>query len=161
MLHTLFLLIVVFFLSFCSGFDERKGCVTGNCLEGSGTFIDPEDGKYIGEFKDGTFNGRGSFSSPEGEKYTGNFKNGAFDGEGTLILSEGDKYVGSFVNGLFEGDGVLSFANGDKYDGISNKASFMEKVLYLLNQVKNTRVGLEKVNLMEMVIFISKVAPNI
>ena len=59
MLHTLFFIVVLFFLSTCASLDDQrgKGCVTGNCQEGSGTFIDPEDGKYIGEFKDGTFNG--------------------------------------------------------------------------------------------------------
>ena len=65
MLQTFFYtLLILFILNCASGGDDRKGCITGDCNNGAGTFIDPEDGKYIGEFKEGNFNGRGTFVSP-------------------------------------------------------------------------------------------------
>jgi len=35
---------------------------------------DDNDGKYVGEFKDGKPNGQGTITLPNGEKYKGGFK---------------------------------------------------------------------------------------
>ncbi|HMZ67168.1 MAG TPA: hypothetical protein PLF66_23975, partial [Leptospiraceae bacterium] len=78
MLNKIYTIALLVFVITCANVEKRKGCITGNCDNGNGTFIDPEDGKYIGEFRDGNFNGRGSFASADGDKYTGNFKDGLF-----------------------------------------------------------------------------------
>ena len=41
------------------------------------------DGKYIGEIKNGKPNGTGSITFSDGRKYEGEFKDGKKDGQGT------------------------------------------------------------------------------
>ena len=36
---------------------------------------DDNDGKYVGEFKDGTFHGQGTLTWKDGKKYEGEWKN--------------------------------------------------------------------------------------
>jgi len=48
-----------------------------------------KDVKYIGEFKDGTFedrqpNGQGTITWSNGDKYVGEYKNGEYNGQGTI-----------------------------------------------------------------------------
>jgi hypothetical protein len=128
MLQTFFYTLLLFIFITCAGTDKRKGCVTGDCNNGAGTFIDPEDGKYIGQFKDGDFNGKGSFSSPDGEKYNGNFKNGNFDGEGTLILADGEKYVGNLPMDFLKEMALLVLPMATNTTENSSRENFTAKV---------------------------------
>ena len=36
---------------------SQKGCISGNCEDGFGTYLYSDGDKYIGKFKDGLFNG--------------------------------------------------------------------------------------------------------
>lgn len=56
-------------------------CISGNCVDGSGTQIFVDGSKYVGEFK-----------------------NGLSEGQGQLILSNGEKFVGKFKNDKFQWD---------------------------------------------------------
>ena len=81
-----------------------------------------KDVKYIGEFKDGTFedrqpNGQGTMTYPNGRKYVGEWKNGKKDGQETFIWSDGHKYVGEFKNGEYNGQGTFTWSDGRKYVG--------------------------------------------
>ena len=60
---------------------------------------DDNDGKYVGEFKDGKPNGQGTLTTPDGRKYVGEWKNGKEHGHGTFIFPDGTKYVGEWKNG--------------------------------------------------------------
>ena len=60
---------------------------------------DDNDGKYVGEFKDGKPNGQGTLTLSDGTKYVGEFKDGLENGQGTLTSYDGSKYVGEFKNG--------------------------------------------------------------
>lgn len=53
-------------------------CVSGNCVDGSGTQVYADGSKYVGDFKNGMSEGQGEFISANGEKYAGLFKNDKF-----------------------------------------------------------------------------------
>ena len=60
---------------------------------------DDNDGKYVGEFKDGKPNGQGTLTLFDGTKSVGEFKDEEFHGQGTLTRPDGGKYVGEFKDG--------------------------------------------------------------
>ena len=115
------------------------GCISGNCLNGKGTYAYQNGDTYVGGFKDGKFNGYGTITLLSGEKYVGVFKNDNFNGYGSLSLPvginyvgefnnnkyvigtlsfpDGSNYVGEFKNGEYNGHGTLTFPDGSKYVG--------------------------------------------
>lgn len=56
--------------------DILAECLEGDCVNGKGTFIYPEDMKYVGDFKGGKPNGQGTLTLPGGDKYVGEFEDG-------------------------------------------------------------------------------------
>jgi len=85
-------------------------CISGDCVNGQGTFTYPDAGKYVGEFKNGKEEGLGTFTFLDGEKYEGQFKNSKPEGLGTYTFLNGGKYEGQFKDGKFEGQGTLYFS---------------------------------------------------
>lgn len=103
-----------------------------------------EDGKYVGEYKNGKPDGRGIlyYSAQWSMKsYDGTWINGVREGHGTMIYKNGDKYVGNFKNGLFNGDGIYYFANGSLYEGQwqNNRYHGMGKLTYTANDECNLK----------------------
>ena len=76
-----------------------------------GTFIYPNVGKYVGEYKYGKENGQGTFIYLNGDKYEGKWKDGKQD-EGTHTWKDGYKYEGSWKGG--------QMWNGTQYDKDGN-----------------------------------------
>ena len=67
-----------------------------------------KDVKYIGEFKDETFedrqpNGQGTITYPNGRKYVGEYKDGKYHGQGAFTYTDGSKYVGEYKDGEYHG----------------------------------------------------------
>ena len=91
----------------CSG-DYRNNCY------GVGVY---NNGKYVGQFKDGKRNGQGTYFWASGSKYEGQYKDGKRNGQGTFTWTNGDKYVGQFINDNRTGQGTYTWTNGDKYVG--------------------------------------------
>lgn len=114
-------LIAVFFLfSSSSSQAATSGCVTGDCWDGSGTFIYPSGAKYIGQFQGGKIQGEGALyfsSNSKYSKYFGNWKNNYRHGEGRMIYKAGHEYQGNFEHGHQSGQGTMWYANGDEYSG--------------------------------------------
>lgn len=81
---------------------SKKGCITGDCFNGEGTYV----------FGDGS-------------KYIGSFKNGELEGEGICYYSNGTKYNGGWRNDLFHGCGRMYFLNGQIVDGRWEDGSFL------------------------------------
>ena len=54
--------------------------------------------RYVGEWKNGTWNGQGTFTSNEGTKYHGEFLNGEFYGQGMGTTPNGNFLVGEWKN---------------------------------------------------------------
>ena len=81
--------------------------------------VDPktEDGKYVGQIKNGEPCGHGTFTYPNGEKYVGEWKNGKPNGQGTEITTDGSKFIGEFKDDIF--------LNGTFYDKKGNIKSKM------------------------------------
>jgi len=97
--------------------NSSNGCITGNCLNGQGTYTTTEGDKYIGEFRDGNYNGYGTYTWPDGQKYVGQWLNGEKNGQGTQTWPEGFKYVGQWLNGKRNGQGTFTNPDGDIYNG--------------------------------------------
>ena len=79
-----------------------------------------EDGKYVGEIKNGVPNGRGKLfykGNLGGDIYEGEFKNGDPDGKGKYCHRNGNIYVGDFVKDKADGRGIFYCNNGDRYEG--------------------------------------------
>ena len=74
-------------------------CITGDCINGSGTKVYPSGSKYTGQFKDGKEHGRGTFYFFNGTRYEGEFENGNFHGKGTVNYATGAESQGTFSNG--------------------------------------------------------------
>jgi hypothetical protein len=91
-----------------------------NC---QGTFTWGENGKYVGQFKDGKPNGRGTITYGDSIYYIGEFKDNKFDGPGTLYSSDGAvQQKGIWKEGKFLEGSENSFA-ANAVDGISVKGS--------------------------------------
>ena len=85
---------------------------------GKGTYTDLDSAcKYVGEFKNGTFNGQGIFTLPDGSKYVGEFKDDKQNGQGTLTFIDGENYVGEWKDGVRCGQGTWTWPDGSKYIG--------------------------------------------
>ena len=96
----------------------KSAKVWNNCFS---TYAD-EDGEYIGDWHDNTFNGYGKYKFANGDIYEGVFEKGSQTGMGIYRYGSkskhsGDTYLGGFRDGLFHGRGAYLFANGNKHVG--------------------------------------------
>ena len=92
-------------------------CISGDCVNGQGTYIFPDGAKYVGEYKDGERNGQGTYTDSNGDKYVGDFKDGNRHGRGAFATPDGTSYVGEWKDGLPNGQGNSTWNNGQKYVG--------------------------------------------
>lgn len=97
---------------------NKVGCVSGNCLDGFGTYVTPTREKYVGEFSEGDKHGQGSLFYPDGKlKYKGAFRDDERVGFGTYYFRNGDRYVGQFADNAPNGKGTYHFSDGDRFVG--------------------------------------------
>jgi len=73
--------------------------------------------KYVGEFKNGTFNGQGTYyflanNQFKGDMYIGEFKDHKKSGIGSYKWKSGDEYFGEFKNDASGGQGTYTFIDG-------------------------------------------------
>ena len=111
------LLIVALFAVLAAPVSTLADCVKGNCFNGYGTYIYPNQDKYIGNFTDGKPHGRGIIYFANGNKYIGHWVAEYREGEGKFIFIEGHEYFGQFKKNEFHGPGTMTYANGDRYEG--------------------------------------------
>ncbi len=78
---------------------RRTGCVSGNCLEGYGTFLFPSGDRYVGMFRAGKPHGVGSILYANGDRYEGQMENGNLNGQGTLYYADGREVAGYWKKG--------------------------------------------------------------
>lgn len=97
---------------------NAKGCVSGNCNNGKGTFILNNGEKYIGYMKNGVREGKGSYYFNSGEWYKGYWKNNKRNGEGTNYYPDGEKYQGNWKNDKRDGYGTYTYIDGSYYSGM-------------------------------------------
>lgn len=91
--------------------EKNKGCVSGNCNTGVGTY-----------------------RFPSGNQYTGAFSNRKMEGKGVMEFAEGDRFEGLFAANEKK-EGSYRFANGAVYTGTYNAAGKEWNGKLVFNQV--------------------------
>ncbi|MBK8558061.1 MAG: caspase family protein [Lewinellaceae bacterium] len=74
-------------------------CISGDCINGQGTYVYPSGAKYVGSFKDGEIDGVGVCYYTDKSKYSGEWKNRYPEGKGTKTYADGTKRTGSWKKG--------------------------------------------------------------
>jgi len=69
---------VVLLLICMQSWGQETGCISGNCVNGQGTFTSADGRKYVGEWRDGKQHGLGTETSADGSVVTGMWDDGAF-----------------------------------------------------------------------------------
>ncbi|MBW7875955.1 MAG: hypothetical protein H3C47_08210 [Candidatus Cloacimonetes bacterium] len=94
--------------------DERNGHYYE---QGYGKSVDPRQGTYEGEWKEGRWDGFGTYTDTRGNVFIGEFVMNTPHGMCKAILIDGTVYFGEWVHGQKHGVGSLTFPNGDRYIG--------------------------------------------
>ena len=94
-------------------------CISGNCVDGIGTYADKEWNTYVGEFADSKYEGKGVLTYKNGDIFDGTFESGDVWGDGTYTKKDGSTYNGEwiqskndktdFLNGLSPNPGSRDF----------------------------------------------------
>ena len=92
-------------------------CISGNCIDGTGTYIYPSGAKYIGQFLNSRMNGRGICYYSNGSKYKGEWRDGYPDGKGKKVLENQKEWTGTWTKGRpFDNNGnivdIMTLLNG-------------------------------------------------
>ncbi len=116
------------------------GCMSGNCMNGTGVYQFESGARYEGSFQNGKRQGKGRLllstglvyegdfvrdyrdghgqqTSPDGSIYTGQFMRDRYHGEGTMVFGDGSVYKGQWQTGKMHGEGALTKATGEQYIG--------------------------------------------
>jgi hypothetical protein len=105
----LFLLIIMM----CQ--NTQAQCVSGNCNNGTGTFISQDGTKYEGKWEDGKKT-QGTTFYTNGDKYIGAYLNNARHGEGAYYYKSGNRFEGIFVKGK-KVKGIFYYEDNSRYEG--------------------------------------------
>jgi len=97
--------------------DNKVGCVSGDCTNGTGVYRTSNGNLFSGSFFNGKFQGKGKLTYKDGGIYEGDFVNGKMQGNGVYSFRDGKKYDGSFFQGKMEGKGTLVYDSGNRYEG--------------------------------------------
>ncbi len=100
------------------GDENAKGCVSGDCKSGKGTFILDNGEKYIGYMKNGSREGKGTYYFNSGEWYKGMWKNNMRNGEGINYFPDGEKYEGNWKDDKRHGYGTHTYLDGKEKAGM-------------------------------------------
>jgi hypothetical protein len=124
----------------------ETGCISGNCRDGNGMFVFPNQAVYIGEFKNGEIHGVGVCYYPDGTKYQGEWVYRQPEGSGTKTYPDGTFRTGLWKQGqpvnkfgelepewktatpavvqsgcifgnCLDGSGIYGYPDGSKYEG--------------------------------------------
>jgi hypothetical protein len=97
---------------------NKKGCVSGDCMNGKGTYILDNGEKYVGEMKNGVREGKGTYYFNTGERYAGEWKKNLRNGQGTNYFPDGEKYEGNWLNDVRHGYGTHTYIDGKVKTGM-------------------------------------------
>lgn len=87
---------------------SAKGCIDGNCVNGTGTYVYRDYTKYVGSFKNARANGYGVCYYANGDMYVGQWKAHNFDGMGTFFSNTGEIQAGQWKDGHYQGTQIAS-----------------------------------------------------
>lgn len=127
-------------------FQPEGKCISGNCINGIGTYVSKKGSTYKGSFKDGMMDGKGTLISLDAT-YTGEWKKNYPEGAGTTVFKNGKKstgiwkegklwsgtgyfdygekgfYYGAVKENMPDGQGVYNFPNGKNFTGSFSKGN--------------------------------------
>ena len=107
------LILIATLLASSSSWGE---CISGDCVNGIGTFTWDNGNKYVGEWKDSKRHGQGTYTGADGRNsfiYIGEWKDGKKHGQGTMDTEVGGEYVGEWKDDDMHGKGTFT----DNYSG--------------------------------------------
>ena len=77
----------------------------------------PNEGTYVGSWKEGLKDGIGTLTYIDGSKYAGAFKDNKIHGYGSFTSSSGSNYTGEYKEGKMDGQGTYTYPDGKKITG--------------------------------------------
>ncbi len=90
----------------------REGCIEGDCVNGTGTYVFPSGNRYTGQWKNYAREGQGICYFANGDKFTGTFRNNEF-ASGTYSYAGGYSYTGTYDASGRELNGTYTAPNGN------------------------------------------------
>jgi hypothetical protein len=82
----------------------REGCISGDCAEGTGTYVFKNaEASYTGTFFNNLPHGKGICLYANGDRYEGDWSSGKFNGYGTLFRRDGTEVKGYWKGGNYIG----------------------------------------------------------
>lgn len=108
---------LLLFLGLLLPFSLFGQCISGDCQNGTGTFVLADGSVYVGEFQKGEIHGVGVCRYQDGSRYQGEWAHRLPHGKGTRYLPNGQKRTGNWKRGLAIGpDGRFeSLSSQEKY----------------------------------------------
>lgn len=110
--HLIRRLFILFILSNCFHIAAQAQCISGNCVNGTGSFRFLNGDTYTGTWLNSQPNGKGVYAFSTRERYEGYFSQGKFDGQGTMTYQDGSRYIGGWRGNKKNGVGKLMDKNG-------------------------------------------------
>lgn len=105
--------------------DVYKGSFVRNQRHGHGvlTFASndcdkPDNGEYVGDWRDNQMHGEGTRRYPNGDVYVGHYFKGKRHGHGKFYYSNGDTYSGPWDNNQMQGTGSYYYSSGQRFEGM-------------------------------------------
>jgi hypothetical protein len=84
------------------------GCISGDCINGFGNFVEPNGNMFVGFFENGAYK-HGRYETPNGDLFLGEFADGKYNGFGSYFNINKDHYLGAYKDGAFHGIGCFYF----------------------------------------------------
>ncbi len=90
---------------------QNINCISGDCIDGFGTYNYPSGNKYVGNRVNYKMVGKGIFYFTNGDKFDGVFNNNLFN-NGTYTYATGANYKGTYDDKGLELNGTITSSTG-------------------------------------------------
>lgn len=99
---------------------QDANCISGDCINGFGTYIYPSGNKYVGNRSNYKMDGSGTFYFLDGERFEGTFKNNLFS-NGSYFFKIGAIYKGTYDNKGLQLNGTITSVTGVSIPYVNGK----------------------------------------
>jgi hypothetical protein len=103
------------------------GCVSGNCVNGRGTYQWDSGAQYSGDWQNQQKHGYGTYKYEGGETYTGEWRHDKKNGQGTYAWPGGYQFTGSWQNNLAHGQGIYTYPSGERSRQVLNMGQLVSE----------------------------------
>ncbi len=121
--HALFVLLFIFSIVEANA----AGCISGNCINGRGTYQWSGGEQYSGDWQNQQKHGYGTYIYQSGEKYTGDWRFNKKQGQGIYIWPGGYQFSGGWQNNLAHGKGIYTYPNGQRSNQVLNMGKLISE----------------------------------